>query len=48
MINLENTKTVELYWWERGLYPLDKWECYAYSEYNKLGIPRYAEIRKTK
>lgn len=41
------TKTVPLYIWEQGyIYSHDEWECYAYSEYNKDGIPQYAEIRK--
>jgi len=47
MKKLEETKTVALYHWEQGfLYPKTEWECYAYSEYDSQGIPKYAEIRR--
>lgn len=40
------TKTILLARWEQGLYDTNLWEVYSYSEYDKTGRPKYAEIRQ--
>lgn len=43
----KETKTIFLHVWEQNyLYPHDEWECYGYSEFDSLGIPKFAEIRR--
>lgn len=43
---LGNTKTVPLWQWEHGFFSSEYWEVYAYSEYGRDGIPKFAEIRR--
>ena len=38
------TKTVLLTWYEIGWY--EGWEVYGYTEFDSLGVPRMAEIRR--